>query len=170
MRSDGHEETKVSIVRRLACVVLLAGVGLASLAGPAAAKTKVTCKKLLKPSEIERIVGAAATPQASSATSGYLQCSWTLPSGRIDLSAGTPDAINYDGVALVTPPGAIDEDVSGIGKEAFVRTGADGSLLGLWARTKKSALFLSLFDQSGDAAATKAATIALAQQAAKRLK
>jgi hypothetical protein len=159
--------TKYLGVMTVAAVV---GLVIGGIAGPAAAKGKLSCKRLLKPAEIERIVGVAATTQTAGGTTGYLQCAWTLPSGRIDLSAGTPDAVNYNGVKLVTPPGAIDEDVDGIGNEAFVRTGADGSLLGLWARTKKSALFLSLADQSGDPAATKAATIALAKQAAKRLK
>ncbi len=81
-----------------------------------------------------------------------------------------PEAVNYDGAKLVTPSGATDDDISGVGTEAFVRVDAGGAFLGLYARTKKSAFFLYIVDQSEDPTAIPDEAIALAKKIAKRLK
>ncbi len=157
-------------MRRVGVVGVVTALAIGGIVGPAAAKKKVTCEKLLKPTEIERIVGTAVESQSSSGTTDYLQCLWVVPPGQIDVSAGTPEAVNYDGAKLVTPSGTTDEEVSGVGTEAFVRVDASGAFVGLWGRTKKSAFFVYLVDESEDPSAIRDQAIALGKRIVKRLK
>lgn len=163
-------------LRRLAALVLIVATVMvlavgAPLGATVHAKKKISCPLLLKPTEIEKIVGATVTAQKPFATTGQIGCNWTNDADEVDVSvfiARRDDQYTFSKEHL--PADYTIEPVTGIGQDAFIVRSPTGGPVVIWVLAKRASFSLANINVDKDDATVETEITTLATKVAKRLK
>ncbi len=165
---------RLRVVRMALVIATVWAVG--QVVGVAGASTldakKVTCKGLLSPAKIAKVVGAPVkltSTGGSSSTNVF--CHWTNDAGDdVGVSAYISRRDEQFAFSRDTPTGGVaNESVSGVGKEAFFQVLPSGDVPAIWVLAPKASFSLSNQNGTKDPATIRAELAALGKQVAKRL-
>lgn len=162
----------------LALTLSLVGVGGASVGGKK--NKKLACKKLLKPAQIEAIVGApvSLTSQGGDSNSvagpgqNTVFCRWANDLGDdVDLQVFITDRDGQFEFTRDTPIGGGSiEPVDGVGEEAFFQLSAIGDAVAIWVLARRASFSLANVNIDKDQATLRTEQTELAELVAKRLR
>ena len=162
-------------LRRLIFLLVVASMVLAAAAGaPVGAsvqhKKKIACPRLLKPAEIQTVVGASVTAQKPFKSSGQIGCSWSNAADEVDLSVFISRRQDQYDFSKMHP--IVDytiEPVAGIGQDAFIVRSPSGGPVVIWVLAKKASFSLANINVDKDDATIETEITTLAAKVAQRL-
>ncbi|MGQ0431921.1 MAG: hypothetical protein ACT452_05895, partial [Microthrixaceae bacterium] len=144
-----------------------------------AAKKKLSCKKLLKPTKIEAIMGAPVelTFQGGDSNSvagpgqNSVFCTWSNDVGdEVSLSVYITDREGQFAFARETPVGGgSSEDVPDVGADAYFQLSSTGDAVAIWVLAPRASFSLANINIDKDQATLRTEQIELGKLVAKKL-
>jgi len=133
---------------------------------------KITCARMLKPKELQRVLGATVQgPEPEVFGEGDVGCKWFNSADEITLGIqpGSNSGVDF-AKQNPGPTGYSNTPVTGVGQEAFINVDSGGHATAIWVKNKRGGFSLELLNFNKDDATRRTQETALATLVAKRLK